>query len=210
MTTAKDLLPFEDPLEASIAEAVSDTLPVPVDRALDPLTTPARFLPFLAQHKGVRLWYSDWADDRKRQMIAQSSDLAAKVGTRAGVLGFLPFVDAELLDAIAYPARFVMGRSVIGRAPIGHPPFVARYLVKIETKTPPRAFVLGRSVIGRHRLKTPSPEPFRRGMAALRAAKAPDTEYRVDFAHMRPLKLSDGPLLSDNLRLGAFVARTTL
>lgn len=212
MTNVKDLLPrgATELLGQAIAEAIDDPLLVPVADALDPDKTPDRFLPFLAQHSGVRLWYSDWSEMRKRKIIKEARQLARKIGTRSGVLGFLSFVDAVLLDVISYPTRFIIGRARIGRTPVGHKPWVARYLIKIETKTPPRAFVMNRAVIGRSRIKTPRRDPFKRSMAALRAAKSPETEYRVDFAHKKPLLLSDGALLSDNYRLGAFVARTKL
>ncbi|WP_404291552.1 phage tail protein I [Microvirga sp. RSM25] len=210
MTTGKDLLPGPVELEAALAEALTDTLPIPLAEAVDPHKTPVRFLPFLGQHDGVRLWYADWSEARKRQVIAEAPVLARKIGTRAGVLGFLSYVDATLLDVIAYPTRFILGRSVIGRTPVGHQPWVARYLIKIETTAPARAFVMGRAVIGRHRLKTPSREPFQRVMAALRAAKSPETQYRVDFGHKRPLVLADQPRLADDIPLGGFVARQKL
>jgi P2-related tail formation protein len=167
-------------------------------------------LPWLAAHDSVDLWFPDWSVARKRQVIAEAISLARVKGTRAATLKFLSYVDGTLLDIVSYPARFVMGRAVIGRSPVGHKPFVARHLVNVVTHTPKNAFVMGRAVTGRSAVKTPSRKPMKRAMAALRAAKSPDTEYRVDFGSMRPLLLSDGPLLSDNFLLGGFVARNNL
>jgi P2-related tail formation protein len=131
-------------------------------------------------------------------------------GTRAGTLAFLEYVDAELLDIIAHPARFVIGRAVVGRTPIGHKPFSARHLVKVETLKPPRAHVIGRSPIGRAVLRRPSREPFERVLAALRVAKAPETEYRVDFAHHEQWRLDHNEPLDAGHRLGAYLPRNKL
>ena len=196
--------------EKAVAAGMTDVLPVPFRQILDPATAPERFLPFLAAHRSVDLWFADWPIERKRQMIADAVKLARLKGTRAGTLAFLEFVDAELLHIISHPERFVIGRSLIERTPIGHRPFSARHLIKVETKVPPRAFVIGRAVIGRSRLKTPSREPFSRVLAALRVAKAPETEYRVDFAHKRQWRLEDNVPLSAELPLGFYLDRTRL
>lgn len=211
MTDAADLLPDNArPFEQALAYAMTDTLPVPIAQTLDPSRTPARFLPWLAVHDGVRLWFSDWPETRRRQVIGEAPRAAWLVGTRPGAVTFLGYVDGHLLDAVAYPTRFVFGRARVGRAPIGHPPWLARYLVRVRTLTPPRALVGGRTVLGRSRLRTPSREPRRRCLAALVAAKAPETEYRVDFGHARPLMLADGPPLDGTFHLGAYVARRKL
>lgn len=207
-----DLLPTGAslPFEIAIAKAAADDLPVPIRECLDPATTPVAFLPFLAVHRGTRLWFSDWSEARKRQVIAEAPATAALLGTRAGARRLLGYVDAGLVDVVAYPAPFVMGRARIGRTPIGHPAFLARYLVKVVTYKPPRALVMSRGALGRRPLKTPSREAFRRCLVALRAAKSPETEVRVDFSHMRPLLLSDGVLLDGSHRLGEFVTRAKL
>lgn len=213
MTSAADLLPGGArayPFTRALALGMTDALATPIREAVDPHKAPAAFLPFLAAHESVDLWFEDWPEARKRAMIAEAPILAGKKGTRIGSVRFLSYVDAELVAAVAYPARFVLGRAVIGRTPIGHPPFVARYLVKIVTHTPRNAFVMGRSPIGRRALRTPSREPFHRALAALRVAKAPETEIRVDFAHKRPLQLSDAPPLDGTYRLGDFVTRRSL
>lgn len=196
--------------EYSVAEGASDLLPVNIREVVNPTTTPLAFLPFLAAHESVDLWFSDWATSRKEAMIAEAQTLAAKKGTRAGTIRFLSYVDGTLLDAISYPAPFVMGRAVINRTPVAHPPFVARYLVKIVTFKRQRSFVMGRGRIGRTPIKDPSYEKFRRGLTALRAAKAPGTEYRVDFAHKRLITLADGVPVDGTYALGSYVDRFKL
>ena len=206
-----DLLRNEaGPLETALAAAMVDDLPVPVRAIMSPATTPARFLPFLAVHDGVLLWFPDWTEDRKREVVAAAPQLAGKVGTRAATAPLLGYVDAELRDVVSYPDRFVIGRSLIGRTPIGHPPFVARHLIAVDTRTPEGALVLARGVVGRRALRTPSREKLRRTLVALCAAKSPETEYRADHGRFRPLTLGDAPVLDGSQTLGGYVPRHRL
>ncbi|HWW46544.1 MAG TPA: phage tail protein I [Xanthobacteraceae bacterium] len=211
MTTAANLLPRNlAPFEIALGEAMTDELPVPIRVIVDPAETPEEFLPFLAAHESVDLWFDDWSTDRKREMVGEAPVLATLKGTRDGSTRFLSYVDGTLLDVIAHPTRFVMGRAILGRTPIGHPAFVARYLVHIETFAPKRSFVMGRGVIGRARLKTPSREKFQRVLISLRVAKAPETEIRVDFRHKRMLTLTDAPPLDAGFYLGQYLDRSKL
>jgi P2-related tail formation protein len=206
-----DLLPTNKaPFEKALGAGMSDALPVPIVAVLNPATTPLHFLSWLAVHDGVRLWFSDWPEARRRKVIGEALVASWEVGVRVGAIRFLGYVDGALIDAIAYPARFVFHRARIGRTPIGHPPFLARYLVRVRTYKPPRAVVIRRSPLRSARLKTPSREARNRALAALRAAKAPETEYRVDFSHMRPLSIADAPMLDGSRHLGQFVNRTKL
>lgn len=210
MTTPADLLPQSGagaPFECGLAFAMGDTLPVPIRTALDPAAAPMAFLPFLAVHDGVRLWFSDWSEAVKRRVVAEAIAANFEVGTRAASARFLSYVDATIVATISYPARFVVNRGAIGRTPVAHPDFTARYLVKTVTHKPPRAFTLGRGAIGRKPIRTPSREPFHRICAALRAAKAPESWYRVDFAHKRKLTFGDAPLLDGSHHVGDFVDR---
>ncbi|WP_127076016.1 phage tail protein I [Rhodomicrobium lacus] len=208
---AREILPgAPEPFKASLAAAMTDDLPVPIEQVPDPRTAPVHFLPWLAVHDGVRLWFPNWSEARKRRVVSESLAANFEVGARAGAVRFLSYVDGTLVDAVAYPARFVMGRAVLGRTPIGHGPFLARYLVRIRTVKPSRAFVIGRSAGGRAFLKTPDRMQRNRVLTALRAAKSPETEYRVDLAHMRPLALSDAPPLDGTHYLGQFVPRSKL
>lgn len=188
----------------------TEPLPVPVREVLDPAETPARFLPFLAFHESVDLWFSDWSEARKRAVVAAAPDLARRKGTRSGSEAFLAFVDTELLDAVAFPAPFVFGRAKVRRTPIGHPAFVARYLLKTETRKPPRALVFRRGSLASARVRSADRDPLRRALVALRAAKAPETEIRADFAHKRELRISDAPPLDGTFRLGEYLDRVRL
>lgn len=211
MTAVADLLPQSAGTATdAIARALSDELQVPFRVTLDPDQTPAKWLPFLAANESVDLWFNDWTDARKRQMIAEARHLATLKGLRAGVVAFLGYVDGTMIDAVAYPARFALGRASIGRTPVGHMPFLARYLVKIETARPPRSFVAGRAVMGRSRIKTHSRDRLTRGLQAMRVAKSVETECRADFAHRRRLRIGDGVALDGGFNLDQFLDRTRL
>ncbi|OYX00814.1 MAG: phage tail protein I [Bosea sp. 32-68-6] len=211
MTAVGDILPpSRTSFEVAVAAGMSDTLPVPLRQVMNPLEAPESFLPFLAAHFSVDLWYSDWPLSRKRMMIANAIPLARMKGTRQAAIDFLAYVDGALVDALAHPTRFAMGRGIVGRTPIGHPPFMARYLVKVETVKEPRACVLGRGIIGRSIIKASARVPLGRCLEALKVAKAPETQIRVDFAHMRPVTFGDGFTFSDGLTFGRYVDRTVL
>lgn len=206
MATADEILPpTSTPLERSLARALVDQLPVPLRQIVNPATAPAGWLPWLAAHESVDLWFQDWSESRKRLMVQMAPTLAWLKGTPEGVTKFLEFVDAKIERVIAYPQRFIFGQARIAVTPIGHQPFVARYLVRVETRTPPRAMVFGRSKLGRCFIKTPTREPFKRVHVAMRAAKAPETQYRTSFAYMRPLTLDDNPSLDGQFTLDDYV-----
>jgi len=211
MSAVVEILPSSAAVfERALADAMSDALPVPFAEIFDPAETPVAFLPWLAVHDGVRLWFSDWPEALKRLVIEEAPVLAGKVGLRPASQRMLFYVDGTLLDVVSYPEPFVMGRGRIGRTPIGHPAFVARHLVHVETAAPPRAFVMRRAVIGRARYRTPSREKLRRCLVALATAKSPESEYRADFGHKRPLLISDAPPLDGSHHLGDYVARSKL
>lgn len=221
------------------AAGMSDHLDVPYAILMNPYQTPADSLPWLAAHSSLDLWFDDWTEDRKREAVAQASgrsiihdgEIAALKGTRSGTIRYLALVDAQLLDVIAYPARFVFGRAVLGRTPIGHPPFLARHLVKTLTYKPRRALVLGRSTLGARPipplifgdadisvggslpapvLRIPDRTPLDRARKAMATAKAPETEYRADFAHRRHIRIDDGLPLDGSHALGGYLDRTRL
>ncbi|WP_306180487.1 phage tail protein I [Rhizobium sp. AN73] len=136
---------MSEAFEKALIAGMTDDLPIPYDVIMDPYRTPARFLPWLAAHHSVDLWYDDWSEERKREMIAQcaglstdypASPLAALKGTLVGLKRYLAFVDADIIDRIAHPARFTFGRAVIGRTPIAHQPFTAHYLVHVTLRAP--------------------------------------------------------------------------
>lgn len=209
MTT--NILPQSAELaERALHRAMQDDLPIPLSVILDPAQTPAEWLPFLAVHEGVRFWFADWSEARKREIIAEWTELAGLIGTRAAAARFLAYVDAEIIHKISYPAQKPIGRWALGRHPINHPSFKARFLVKTELKAPKRAFVIGRTAIGRGALSPPSTEPLRRAKAALTISKSPETAYAVSFAHRVRRTLRDGIDLRAGHVLGSFKDRVRL
>jgi hypothetical protein len=82
--------------------------------------------------------------------------------------------------------------------------------VKVATEHPPRAMVMGRTVLSRAVLRTPSRERIERCRTALKVAKALETEFRADFAHMRHIRLSDAVPLDGTFRLGQYLDRIRL
>lgn len=211
MSSVGDLLPGASGLfEEAVAAGMSDVLPVPIEEIVEAAQTPVAFLPWLAVHYGVRLWFPDWPEALKRFVIDEAPAVSFTIGTRTAVPVLLDYVDATLVDAKAYPQRFVFGSAVIGRTSVRHPPFMARYLVHVETSTPRIGFVYGRAVLGRHAGRAPSREKFKRARAALRAAKAPESEYRVSFQTKRQITIADAIPLDGTYALGQFISRTRL
>lgn len=205
--------------EDALANAMSDALPVPYKTILNPYQTPVEWLPFLAQHHGVELWYEDWDTDKKREMVAQCSGqstiypgekLAGLKGTFEGLKRYLWFVDAIVLDRISYPSRFVIGKSALGITPINHPPFKSRYLIKVELEKPFNAFVIGQSAIGRMALRRVSKEPINRALNAAKISKAEHTEYTVSFTHRTKLNFGDDFSFDDDFGFETFIDRTSL
>jgi P2-related tail formation protein len=182
---------------------------VPIREIMNHTTTPVAFLPWLAQHNGARFWFSDWITARKR-LVAGDKTLAWSVGTRSGSVRHLAYVDGQIVDTVAYPARFIFGRAKIGRTPIGLPAWVARYLVRVLTTSRPRSMIFGNTFVGRRMINPASRQPFDRCLSALRAAKAAETEYRVNFGHMRPITIDDAPPLDGSVVIGGYLSRVKL
>ncbi len=196
--------------EKAAAFAFEDKLPVPIRQIMDPAKTPSEWLPFLAAHQSVDLWYPDWSDDLKRAVVANAIPDARLKGTRDGARQFLSYVDGTLLDVVAYPAPFIAGRAIVGRTPVGLKPFVARYLVKVTTIGPSRAFIAGRSAVGRAYVHKPDTDPFDRCLAAIRVAKSPETQIRVDFRHKRQITVNDQIVADGSYRVGDYIDRVSL
>ncbi|KQR30515.1 phage tail protein [Rhizobium sp. Leaf155] len=208
-----------DEIEYGLAAGMSDDLPIPYAEIMDPYRTPARFLPWLAAHHSVDLWFDDWPDDRKREMIAQcagvstvypASPLAALKGTLVGLKRYLAFVDAEIIDRIAHPSRFTFGRAVIGLTPIAHKAFVAHYLVKLKLTAPKNRLQIGRSAFGRSAATSVDLEPIRRAMRAMTTAKTPETLYSVSFAWRRGITFNDNIIIDGSSAFGGYRDRQRL
>jgi len=118
MTVVADILPsVAGSFEKAAAAAMSDTLPVPYAVLMDPYQTPAELLPWLAAHHAVDLWYEDWSEARKREMIAHTAGrskvhpgevLPELKGTHLGALRYLSFVDAVVSVSVIWLYRFVV------------------------------------------------------------------------------------------------------
>ncbi len=210
---------MSEAFEKALIAGMTDDLPIPYDIIMDPYRTPVHFLPWLAAHHSVDLWYDDWSEERKREMIAQcagvstdypASPLAALKGTLVGLKRYLAFVDADIIDRIAHPARFTFGRAVLGRTPIAHQPFTAHYLVHVTLRAPKNHFQIGRSAFGRAALTSVDLEPIRRARRAMVTAKTPDTLYTVTFAWRRPITLQDAVKIDGGTSPGGYRQRQYL
>ncbi|WP_336812236.1 phage tail protein I [Bosea sp. MMO-172] len=166
-------------------DAAQAELPIPLRQLVDPATTTPAFLPFVAVHEGVKLWFDDWSEARKRQIAAAWPQLSDLIGTRPGLVGLLAYVDATLVSAVAHPRRFVAGQSAVGVQPLQFPPFTARYLVKVTLRRHVRAVIAGRSACGIGASVPVSREPIFRAQVAATVSKGPATQYTVTFAHRR-------------------------
>lgn len=236
MSAVAPLLPplSTDPYEYATAAGMSDDLPVPFGQIMDPYQTPAAFLPWLAAHHSVDLWFDNWTTARKREIIAQYAGVSTTYpgeslpelkGTHEGALRYLTFVDAEVIDLRSYPARFVMGLSSASFTPIAQPPFRALWLVKVLLEKPFNGLVMGRSALGSWSvppltfgaaafltygeatgaaLRDVDIQPILRAKRALDIARAPETEYLVSFAWRRPATFDD-PYTEGALPFGGYV-----
>ncbi|MBN9443686.1 phage tail protein I [Bosea sp. (in: a-proteobacteria)] len=195
------------PGERALLHAMTDALPVPVREAVSPPETPTSFLPFLAVHNGVRLWFGDWSEDRKREIVGEWAELADIIGTRAALQRLLAYVDAQLISSVAHPRRFVLGQSALGIQPIQFPAFTARYLIKVGLRRHKASLVLGRGAFGLHALVPVSREPIRRAKIAASVSKGPATQYTATFAHRRQPSFDE---MEFDMPFDAFIDRTSL
>ena len=219
MGDVKALLPSESAaFEHALAAGMSDDLPVPYAELLNPYTTRPDLLKWLGYQASLDLWFDDWSIERKREAVAQAmgvstlydGELAALKTTRGGAIRYLALVDAELVDAISYPALAIFDEGFFDDAIFDHPPFQSTYLVKLETAEPNAAFMDGAffedGFFGELDL-----EPFDRALKALRANKGDDhTELLVDFQNRRVLTAGDRVLAGDRYLAGQYLARTKL
>jgi len=177
---------------------------------MDAVETPAAWLPFLAAHEGVRFWFSDWSDDRKRGIIGDWPELAGLIGTRAASTRFLGYVDAEIIHKISHPANQPLDMMVMGLDPFDHPAFLARFLVRTELKASSAAFCLGLSPLDDAALVPIDVNSLDRAMQALAVSKAPETQFTVSFAHRVPISLDDGWDLDAGHELDSYRDRNRL
>jgi len=85
----RDLIPWDD-----------------LPRVFDPATCPARLLPWLATVFSVDVWFEEWSEARKRDVIARAIPMHRLKGTLAGVEEYLALVDARVVRATTPPSLF--------------------------------------------------------------------------------------------------------
>ncbi|SNY94059.1 phage tail protein, P2 protein I family [Cohaesibacter sp. ES.047] len=217
--TEVPLPPGSGIFEQVLAAAMNDNLPVEYAALLMPYTAPASFLPFLAAQYSVDLWFDDWPEARKREMIAQCAGLsiihpgehlAEFKGTFEGLKRYLWFVDAEVIDRVAYPCRFVLGRSSPSFTPLQFPAFKAHYLIRVLLERKPNSFVLGRSALGLAAARPVDLTPLQRAKKAARIAKAEHVEYLVNFSYKRRATFGDALPLDGSYTISPFLDREHL
>lgn len=107
------LVPDPTPWEAALSLTSAERRPIDADlvrRVFDEDDCPFELLPYLAAHSGVRLWYEDWSEFRKRSMIAETIRLRRQEGTLSGIKGYLGYVDATVRRVVKPPAKiFLVG-----------------------------------------------------------------------------------------------------
>lgn len=203
-----ELLPeTADHYERVTMDAAQAELPIPLRQLVNPASTTPAFLPFVAVHEGVKLWFDDWSEARKRQIAAAWPQLSDLIGTRPGLVGLLSYVDATLISAVAHPRRFVAGQSAVGVQPLQFPAFTARYLVKVTLRRHVRAVIAGRSACGIGAVVPVSREPLFRAKVAATVSKSPATQYTVTFAHRRRPTFDE---MQFGMGFDEFIDRTSL
>jgi len=196
--------------EKSLIRDLSLWIETNIRDVVDPDRCPVEFLPFLAVHESVDLWYNDWTEARKRQMIKDcKSGLAESKGTRDAAQRFLSYVDTQVVHRRTYPSRFPVGRIAAGGStPVNFPHSTAQYLLKLDLAAPKNAVCSGRTAVGRSCVQPVSFEPLVRANHAITISKAPDKAYAVTFAHRVVMTLDDGlDLGGDGVKLGLFQDR---
>ncbi|PZU95571.1 MAG: phage tail protein I [Chelatococcus sp.] len=193
--------------EKAAVDAAEEALDIPLRQMVAPDTTLLTVLPFLAVHDGVKLWFPDWEEARKRAIVGEWAELADLIGTRQGLRRMLAYVDAQLISSVAHPRRFVAGRSAVGIQPLQFPAFAARYLIKVRLHRHIRSAIAGRFVAGKHALVRVNLEPIRRAKIAAMTAKSPATQYVATFAYRRRPTFDE---MEFGMAFEAFIDRTSL
>lgn len=193
--------------ERALSAALQDVLPVPLRDMVSAADTASAFVPFLAAHESVDLWFEDWSEARKRAMVDEALALAGLKGTRPGLRRYLAYVDAALISAVAHPRRFVAGASAVGVQPLQFPAFTARYLIKVGLTRHGRSCVASRGALGKHALVPVNLEPIRRAKIAATVSKGPGTQYTATFAHRRRPTFDE---MEFGMGFDEFIDRTSL
>jgi P2-related tail formation protein len=218
--TAASLLPNNSSdLEFALAYALSRDPGSPLRALRDPYTVPAGSLPWLASHHGVRLWFDDWSEARKRDVVAhhaglhpayEGERLGDLVGTRAGLDRYLSYVDASVVHSLAYPAPFIVGDTAAGSRRVNQAPFTADYLVQVVLVENDETLAAGANAVGDVSVSPPDNRPIDRALAAARAAKATAILLGLFFETRRALTTAEATSTSSALSVGDFLDKLEL
>lgn len=74
----------------------------------DPFACPADLLSWLATVFSVDLWFEDWPERKKREVIARAIPLHRLKGTLGGIEAYLDLIDVKVPRAITPPAKFFL------------------------------------------------------------------------------------------------------
>ncbi|WP_020179782.1 phage tail protein I [Methylopila sp. M107] len=101
-------------IEAALAEVNAGRRPLPahlVATVNRPAVCPSDLLGYLAWARSVDVWDESWSDDKKRYVIAHAFRDHRLKGTRELIERYCGYVGAAVIDVIAPPQRFVLGRA---------------------------------------------------------------------------------------------------
>ncbi|MBO6805754.1 phage tail protein I [Thalassospira sp.] len=79
-----------------------DKLDIVIDTLWDPYRCPAEFLPWLAWSFSVDTWDPEWAEQTKRNVIAESFDVHRHKGTRGAIRRALEAIDLDFIKIIEW------------------------------------------------------------------------------------------------------------
>lgn len=181
------LVPDPTPWEAALSVVSAERRPVDADlvrRINDAWSCPIDLLPALAAHAGVRLWYADWSEFRKRSIVADAIQLACLEGTLAGVRRYLGYVDAQIRRVVRPPAKiFLTGGMtdasreawIAGLAQIRFYPFDTR-----SSAAPLRTYLGARAWLGRTHLEASRGTEILGRRATIQLPGGPEVAADVD------------------------------
>ncbi|WP_019833768.1 phage tail protein I [Sphingomonas sp. PR090111-T3T-6A] len=98
-------------LERAVDATVATRFPLPTDlisATWNPDTCPTDLLGYLAAAYSIDLWFDDWPEARKRQVIRDAYDLHRKKTTLAGIKAHVALVDAEVVKVVRPPSKLFL------------------------------------------------------------------------------------------------------
>lgn len=80
--------PLAEAIDRVIATLLSNVA-IEIAHSLDPDLCRADLLPWLAYHRGVDIWFSEWNEGQKRSVVAEATKNFRKRGTLTGLIDAL-------------------------------------------------------------------------------------------------------------------------